>query len=95
MTAMARQRGGSVVACLAAVALTATVAGTAIAQSAAPAASKMAASPAAVGFDSLKGTWVRPDGGYRIVIGKIGADGRIEASYTTRASSLSRRHRHR
>ena len=25
----------------------------------------------------LKGTWVRPDGGYRIVIGSVGADGQI------------------
>lgn len=32
-------------------------------------------------FDALKGTWVRPDGGYRIVIDGIAADGRIEAMY--------------
>ena len=78
---MGRNSRGAVVVCLAALALTSIVAGSAIAQNAAPAASGKAAPAATVGFDTLKGTWVRPDGGYRIVIGKIGADGRIEASY--------------
>jgi hypothetical protein len=32
-------------------------------------------------FDTLKGDWVRPDGGYRISIAAVGADGRIEATY--------------
>ena len=32
-------------------------------------------------FDKLEGTWIRPDGGYRIVIGNVGADGRIEGMY--------------
>jgi hypothetical protein len=80
---MGRQSGGAVVACIAALTLTTIVAGTAIAQNAAPAASGKAAPAASptVGFDTLKGTWVRPDGGYRIVIGSVGADGRIEATY--------------
>jgi hypothetical protein len=29
----------------------------------------------------LKGVWVRPDGGYRIVIQGIGADGKLDAMY--------------
>jgi hypothetical protein len=29
----------------------------------------------------LKGVWVRPDGGYRIVIQSIGADGKLDATY--------------
>ena len=32
-------------------------------------------------FDTLKADWVRPDGGYRISIAAVGADGRIEATY--------------
>ena len=78
---MGRPTGGAVVACLAALALIPIVAGTAVAQSAAPVAAGKATPPATVGFDTLKGTWVRPDGGYRIVIGNVGADGRIEATY--------------
>jgi len=35
----------------------------------------------APGFDVLKGSWVRPDGGYTIVINGIGADGRVDALY--------------
>jgi hypothetical protein len=83
MTAMCRNSCGAVVTCLAALALTSIIAGNAIAQSAAPAASGKAAPPASptVGFDTLKGTWVRPDGGYRMVIAGVGADGRIEAMY--------------
>jgi uncharacterized protein (DUF2147 family) len=63
--------------------MTAIVAGNAVAQSTVPAASGNAAPAASptVGFDTLKGTWVRPDGGYRIVIGNVGADGRIDAMY--------------
>jgi hypothetical protein len=29
----------------------------------------------------LKGAWVRPDGGYRIVIQGVGADGKLDAMY--------------
>jgi hypothetical protein len=29
----------------------------------------------------LKGAWVRPDGGYRIVIQGVGADGKLDATY--------------
>ena len=78
---MGRNSRGAVVVCLAALALTSIVAGSAIAQTAAPAAAEKKAPPATVGFDTLKGTWVRPDGGYRIVIGNVGGDGRIEAMY--------------
>jgi len=81
MTAMGRPSSAMAVACLAALALTTIVAETAIAQGVAPTASGKAAPPANVSFDTLKGTWVRPDGGYRIVIGNVGADGRIEATY--------------
>jgi uncharacterized protein (DUF2147 family) len=72
-----------VIASLVALAAAWAAAGTAMAQGAAPAASGTAAPAvaAAIGFDKLKGTWVRPDGGYRIVIGSVGADGRIEAMY--------------
>ena len=35
----------------------------------------------AQGVDVLKGTWVRPDGGYSIVIKSIAASGEIDASY--------------
>ena len=57
--------------------------GTACAQGAAPDADKaVAPAPAgAIGIDTLKGTWVRPDGGYQIVIGDVGRDGRLEAMY--------------
>jgi len=34
-----------------------------------------------VSFDVLKGNWVRPDGGYRIAITGVGANGELEASY--------------
>ena len=81
MTAMVRPSGAVAVACLAVLALTTIFDGAAVAQGAAPAASGKAAPPANVGFDTLKGTWVRPDGGYRIVIGNVGGDGRIEAMY--------------
>ena len=47
----------------------------AVAQCAAPA----VAQP--VNFDVLKGTWVRPDGGYTIAIKAIDASGQIEAMY--------------
>lgn len=32
-------------------------------------------------LDVLEGAWVRPDGGYLILIKKVGADGKLEASY--------------
>ena len=49
-----------------------------------PAAAKEAVVPAAAGaidVDVLTGTWVRPDGGYLIVIRNVGQDGRLEAMY--------------
>jgi hypothetical protein len=36
---------------------------------------------AMVSTEVLKGTWLRPDGGYRIVIQGIGADGKLDAMY--------------
>lgn len=35
----------------------------------------------ASGFDVLRGSWVRPDGGYTISIKSVGADGKMDASY--------------
>jgi hypothetical protein len=42
--------------------------------------------PAKVSAEVLKGTWVRPDGGYRIVIQGVGADGKLNAMYFNPAS---------
>ena len=60
-----------------------TAVGVAMAQGMTPAA-KGAAAPAVAektGTDVLKGAWVRPDGGYTIVIRSIGANGQLEAMY--------------
>ena len=71
-----------VVAWAAAFALAWIVAGSAAAQGAAPVASGAAASPGATSrFDALKGSWVRPDGGYRIEIVGVASDGQIAATY--------------
>ena len=54
-----------------------------LAQVAAPV-SKAKDAPAAVGkvdLDVLEGAWVRPDGGYLILIKKVGANGQLDASY--------------
>jgi hypothetical protein len=32
-------------------------------------------------MDKLRGRWIRPDGGYGIVIRNVGADGQLEAMY--------------
>jgi hypothetical protein len=56
-----------------------SVVGDAIAQVAAPKAASAASKP--VTADVLEGAWVRPDGGYLILIKKASADGRLEASY--------------
>jgi hypothetical protein len=55
----------------------------AVAQGAPPTPVERAAPAVAgtVGVATLKGTWVRPDGGYQIVIGDVGQDGRLEAMY--------------
>ena len=56
--------------------------GAAMAQGLAPA--KDAAAPVAaakVGIDVLKGIWVRPDGGYTIVIRGVGPGGKLDAMY--------------
>ena len=33
------------------------------------------------GFDTLRGRWVRPDGGYVITIQGVGPDGKLDAAY--------------
>ena len=74
---------GLVVACLAGFALAWLTAGSASAQGTVPAAPCEATSPAAKtpSFDTLNGTWVRPDGGYRIEIARVALDGQIVATY--------------
>ncbi len=52
-----------------------------LAQQPAPPGSAAPAAAAKSGMEVLKGTWVRPDGGYTIVIKSIGADGQLEAMY--------------
>jgi hypothetical protein len=52
------------------------------AQGAAPAAKAATASPAAAtSLDVLKGSWVRPDGGYVIAIRGVGPNGQLDATY--------------
>ena len=50
----------------------------------APAPAQKGTSPleaATTGFDALKGIWIRPDGGYTIVIKNVSASGQLEAMY--------------
>lgn len=53
------------------------------AQGTAPAARDASTPRAAqqVGYDVLKGSWVRPDGGYTIAIRGVDANGRLDAMY--------------
>jgi len=54
----------------------------AAAQGAAPAAKGAAAAPAAAtSLDVLRGSWVRPDGGYVIAVRSVGANGQLDATY--------------
>jgi uncharacterized protein (DUF2147 family) len=49
-----------------------------------PAVPKTGAAPVAADratFETLKGAWVRPDGGYTIVIKNVGPSGELEATY--------------
>lgn len=62
-----------------AVALTLTVAGSALSQT--PPSRPAGAAPAKVSAEILKGTWLRPDGGYRIAINGVGPDGKLDATY--------------
>jgi hypothetical protein len=56
--------------------------GVATAQAPAPAQKGTAPREATTtGFDELKGIWVRPDGGYTIVIKNVSASGQLEAMY--------------
>jgi len=68
--------------CLALV-LSLASAGAATAQGAAATAAGATAPASAekVNVDVLKGTWVRPDGGYTIVVRSIGPGGQLEATY--------------
>ncbi len=43
-------------------------------------------SDAVPGFEALKGTWIRPDGGYTIAIKDVGPNGEIDAMYRNPAS---------
>lgn len=51
-------------------------------QPAPPGAAAPAAAAATSGMEVLKGAWVRPDGGYTIVIKGIGPNGQLEAMYS-------------
>lgn len=51
------------------------------AQAPVPAAKGESAAGIAGNFDVLKGTWVRPDGGYMIAIKSVGANDKLEAMY--------------
>lgn len=62
-----------------AVALTLTVAGSALSQT--PPSRSAGTASAKVSAEVLKGTWVRPDGGYRIAIDGVGPDGKLDATY--------------
>lgn len=62
-----------------AVALTLTVAGSALSQT--PPSRPAGTASAKVSAEVLKGTWVRPDGGYRIAINGVGPDGKLDATY--------------
>ena len=66
-----------------AVVLAFTAMETAVAQVVAPSTKEPAAPaiPEKVGLDVLKGAWVRPDGGYTIVIRGVGLSGQLEAMY--------------
>ena len=56
--------------------------GAAMAQGAAPAAKEAPGSAARmISIDVLKGAWVRPDGGYVILIKSIAPNGQLEAMY--------------
>jgi len=59
------------------------VIGAAVAQGAAPAAKGTGAAAVAenINIDVLKGAWVRPDGGYVILIKSSGQNGQLEAMY--------------
>jgi hypothetical protein len=50
-------------------------------QAQAPAAPPDTAGNRSAEFGSLLGRWVRPDGGYRVTIESVSADGKLEASY--------------
>ena len=63
-------------------ALALALVGPASAQGPGPAA-KAAPAPStgSISFDVLNGNWVRPDGGYRIEIKGVAADGELDATY--------------
>ena len=61
------------------VALTLAFTGAAFSQ--APPSRSEVAAPAKGSAEVLKGTWVRPDGGYRIAIDGVGPDGKLDAMY--------------
>ena len=83
MTAAGCKACISVVAGLVGLALAWAVTGIATAQNAVPATTGVTSPPIAgqANFDTLHGTWIRPDGGYRIVIRNTAENGQIEAMY--------------
>lgn len=69
------------VGCLAVAVLMLGAAGVALAQGPAPAAKEAPAPGAPIDLDRLTGAWVRPDGGYVILIQSVGAGGELQAMY--------------
>jgi hypothetical protein len=67
--------------CLSASALTLGATGAALAQGPAPAAKGASAPAAPIDLDRLTGAWVRPDGGYVILIKSVGPVGELQAMY--------------
>jgi hypothetical protein len=67
--------------CLAASALTLGATGAAFAQGPTPAAKAASTPAAAIDLDRLTGAWVRPDGGYVILIKSVAAGGELQAMY--------------
>jgi hypothetical protein len=63
------------------VAIASVVTGLASAQTPPPKTAAPATATSNVALDVLEGAWVRPDGGYLILIKKVGANGQLEASY--------------
>ena len=72
-------RGWQLVAALSMLLLTGSV--SARGMTSAPKGAATPATAAKISVDILKGTWVRPDGGYTIAVKGIDANGRLDATY--------------
>ena len=77
------RRGKSVITLILGCALALTSVGTLTAQGTSSVTTGIASPSVAEkgSLDALKGAWVRPDGGYTIVIKSVGANGQLEAMY--------------